>query len=224
MEKLVAVLIMIFLILVAIYFFKKDKLNGSAFTAFILGLIFLFIGFYSIDRVKEFNVTGMKLVLSEMKETKSNFDSRVAILLEILSELNIDFTISRGLMSDGPDPEELVKTRALSARMLDLAGKSKQEIALQTNKIDITMLGLYASKISTDVQKKAQDKTDISELCNEQVQKFFHLTTPKAEDIDDFAEVLKSKDIEEALYKEYIADMHYYLKEKKLRRPFSPNY
>ncbi len=106
MEKLIAVLLMIFLILIGIYFFNKDKLSGTAFTAFILGLIFLFIGFYSIDRLKEFNVTGMKLVLSEMKDTKSNFDNRVDTLLEILAELHIDYTVSQGMWIDAPIPDK----------------------------------------------------------------------------------------------------------------------
>ncbi len=148
---------MIFLIFIGIYFFNKDKLNGPAFTAFILGLLFLFIGFYSIDRLKEFNVTGMKLVLSEMKDTKSNFDKRVEMLLEILAELNIDYTMNRGgnFSLEAPSIESYVKARNNSEHMLVLAGKSKEEIAIQTDKIDVTILYRFLGQIHENIVKNS---------------------------------------------------------------------
>lgn len=229
MDKLVAFLLMAGLIIIGIYFFNENKFNGTTFSAYTIALIILFLAFYASDRLKEFNVVGMKLVLSEMKETKSDFDERVAVLLQTLSELNIDYTINQGMMIDGPSPDKMVKTLEISKNMLSLAGKTGEEIDKQTGKIEARVLAIYASLVIRDALEHSvtikgldtQKRLNTTRKLEEERKKFFLQTSsPKYNQIDDFSEILKSLNIEEKFYKEYIDDMRYFLREKTLRRPF----
>ena len=229
MDKLVAFLLMAVLIIIGIYFLNENKFNGPTFSLFTIGLIILFLAFHSIDRLKEFNISEMKLVLSEMNGTKSDFDERVAVLLETLSELNIDYTVNEGMMIAGPSPDKLVKTRETSKNMLSLAGKTDKEIDRQLDKIDNRVLAAYASRLVEGVLKNSetikslnkQDSSNVTAKLREGSKKFFREeSSPKSDQIDDFQELLKSQNIEDKFYKEYIDDMRYFLRDKKLRRPF----
>lgn len=227
MEKLVALIIMSFLILIGIYFFNKGKLSAPTFTTLILGLIFLFIGFYSIDRLREFNVTGMRLVLDEMKDTKSNFDKRVDVMLEILADLNIDYTTSQGLWIDAPIPEKLVKARNASEQMLALAGKSKEEIAKQTNRIDSVILEGYLGQIYRNIIDnsaifKQENSKNIDDIQTQFGKKLHEYNKGQALEIENLVKFLKQKGIEQELYQDYVTDMELYLKNHTLKKPIRP--
>lgn len=224
MEKLIAFSLLICLIWVGIYFFHKGKLSSTSFTAFVLGSIFLFIGFYSIDRIKEFNVTGMRLVLSEMKDTKSNFDKRVTMLLEILAELNIDFTSSQGMWIDAPIPDKLLKSRGISEQLLIMAGKSNEEIARQTNIIDKEIIGNYLGSLWRNITTRSAkfkdlDSIDIENIKTQFGKEIHSYNKGQASDIDSLVGFLESKDIEKSLYTDYVDDIRFYIKEHALRRP-----
>ena len=66
MAHLVAFLMMVVLLSLGTYFFNADKLGGGTYATFVIGILVIFIAFYSLDRLKEFNITGMKLILTEM--------------------------------------------------------------------------------------------------------------------------------------------------------------
>ena len=224
MEKQIAFTVMVSLILVGIYFFNKGKLGSTAFATFTLGLIFLFIGFYSIDRIKEFNITGMKLVLSEMKDTKSNFDNRVNMLLEILAELNIDYTVSQGMWINAPIPGKLVKARNISTQMLVLTGKTKEEILKHTNIIDTVILGKYLGQLWRNIANnsvifKKENTHGIEKAKTRLSHEIHEFNKGQAIDTDSLVKFLKSKGIEQELYKVYVADMEFYLKEHTLKTP-----
>ncbi len=70
MTNIIALIIFILLSAIGIIFLNKGKLKAWSFITFILTLCIIFIGFYSIDRLKEINLKEMKLVLEKAEKMK----------------------------------------------------------------------------------------------------------------------------------------------------------
>ena len=141
-----------------------------------------------------------------------------------MAELNIDYTTSQGMWIGAPIPEKLVKAREISKQMLILAGKSKEEVAKQTNNVDTVILGKYLGQLwknitNSSVLFKKESIQDVEEDKTRFGKKIHGFNKGHATDLDSLVIFFKRKEIEQNLYEDYVSDMEFYLREHTLKTP-----
>ena len=89
MERIVGFIIFISLLIFGVYFLDKGKLGAGTFTSFMSVVLICGLAFYGFDRLKELDIKNLRMILSEMKETKKDIEKEVDTLLVALAESNI---------------------------------------------------------------------------------------------------------------------------------------
>jgi hypothetical protein len=70
MERIAGFIIFISLLILGGYFLEKGKLGSASFTTFMGIILICGLAFYGFDRLKVLDIKNLKLILTELKETK----------------------------------------------------------------------------------------------------------------------------------------------------------
>ncbi|MDO9566698.1 MAG: hypothetical protein Q7J15_08160 [Candidatus Desulfaltia sp.] len=71
MKKFFGSFVFISLLVFGVYFLEKGKLGAASFVSFISVVLISGFAFYGFDRIKELDIKNLRLILSEIKETKA---------------------------------------------------------------------------------------------------------------------------------------------------------
>ncbi len=215
MEKLTAFVLLIVLLIFTFYFVYEQKINNISFTLIVTVLFVAFIAFYSLDRLKELDLKQMRLVLGEMKETKSSFDKEVDLLLNTLSDYMIDSALRSGRWDEDTIKQLLSKKNA-AFKLLSAAGKPKNEIEKKLSIIDSYVLGDIADYIIYKIKNENQEaKNSLNNQLN-QLSKNVRDSTPTIDTIDKFNKSLQELNINTDDYSEFIQAMYDFIKSNEV--------
>ncbi len=111
MERISGFIIFISLLIFGVYFLDKGKLGGGTFTTFMSITLCVGFAFYGFDRLKELDIKNLRIILSEMKETKKDIEKEGNLLLETLADSNISSAIETGRFADDNLQNEMIMKR-----------------------------------------------------------------------------------------------------------------
>lgn len=148
MDKIVGLIIVVSLLIFGIYFFHIGKFRSKSFIPFMSIVLFSGLAFYVSDRLKEFDLKNLKLVLSELKETRKDIEKEVNLLMETLAENYVYSATETGRLIGGDNiNKDMIVKRERARVLLRKAGWDETKINTELEKINRLIASDHANKI-----------------------------------------------------------------------------
>jgi len=224
MEKIIGFIIFVGLLIFGIYFFHIGKFKAGTFITFIAIIIISGLAFYGFDRLKEFDIKNMRIILSEMKETKKDIEKEIDLLLETLAFSNISSALETGRWSSKDLQYEMIKKRERARELLKKANWTNTQIQSEIEKIDLYILGDVAEEIRSEASKLLYDKKSengkpLYLKFQEEFPKLRESGRLSKDKINEVEEYLREYQIPESEFKSDFEDMEYFIETRQLKRP-----
>lgn len=224
MEKIIGLIVFVSLLIFGIHFFHIDKFKAGHFITFTAIIIISGLAFYGFDRLKEFDIRNMRIVLNEMKETKKDIEKEVILLLETLALSNISSALETGRFANKDLQYEMIKKRERAKELFKKAGWDDQKIKSEIEKINIYIVGDIASTIKSEANKSlAGKKSKDGKPLNLRFQEKFPKLRDKAklskDMIVEVKDYLKKYQIPLEQFELLFQNMEYFIETGQLKRP-----
>ncbi|MDP2940261.1 MAG: hypothetical protein Q8O13_09335 [Candidatus Omnitrophota bacterium] len=224
MEKIIGLIILCSLLIFGIYFLDKGKLGAGTFTTYMSITLICGLAFYGFDRLKELDIKNLRMILTEMKETKRDIEKEVNLLHETLAFSNISSALETGRFASDNLQYEMIKKRERARELLKKANWSDAQIEAETRKIDLYILGDIADTIRTEASrslhdKKTEDGKPLHLKFQEEFPKLRESGKVSKDKIDEARAYLRKYQIPEDEFKPIFEDMEYFIETRQLKRP-----
>lgn len=224
MERIVGFIIFISLLIFGVYFLDKGKLGAGTFTSFMSVVLICGLAFYGFDRLKELDIKNLRMILSEMKETKKDIEKEVDTLLVALAESNISSALGTGRLPGNDLQYEMIRKRETAKDLLKKAGWSDEEIKSKIDKINLYILGDIADSIKGEASVELRGKTaNDGKPLHLKFQEEFPSLREQGEfnktAIEKVKQYLKKYNISDGKFKDSFENMEYLLDTGQLKRP-----
>lgn len=224
MERIAGLIIFISLLIFGNYFLDKGKLGAGTFVTYMSITLICGLAFYGFDRLKELDIKNLRMILTEMKETKRDIEKEVNLLHETLALSNISSALETGRYVSKNLQYEMIKKRESARELLRKANWTDAQIRSEIEKIDLYILGDVAKKIRSEASKLLQDKKseDGKPLVLKFQEEFPKLSESgklSKDKINEVKDYLRKYQIPENEFKSVFEDMEYFIETKQLKRP-----
>lgn len=227
-DRLIFFVLLVVGIMVGMYFLYIDKFGSVGFNVYISILIISGFAFYGFDRLKEIDLKNLKLVLTEMKQTKTQVFAKVEEVKRIMKDLAysyIDSAIESGRIIRGRHNlhKQMVRKRRTAKELLTKVGWEEGRIQEKTARIDELIAGDLIRDIEETayrILKKRRKDTRIRQL-GEIDPEFANLVTESTSNekiIGRIKAYLRSHQIPLESFQEQLEELDYFFHHKEIKQ------